>query len=196
MGINDYLNSKAHAHLHEQEDHGHLAKESHGHGHGHSHGHSHGHGHGHGHGHDHDNPEDQIKVLKFKLRESEKFIAHMRTNFNKEIVNMQSQMGVTNHIKMHGFQHMEVKYFDATELINDDIRNLLNAKLIEMRSKYEMAIVNKTKEYKSVQQKVELFKKLQTDGFIQFDQMTAHDVIRKLKIICDDPEEIWDSFMH
>ena len=74
----------------------------------------------------------------------------MRTNFNKEIINMQSQMGVTNHIKMHGFQHIEVKYFDPTELLNTDIRNLLNSKLIEMRTRYEMSIVNKIKEYESV----------------------------------------------
>ena len=71
-------------------------------------------------------------------------------------------------------------------MLNTDVRNLLNSKLIEMRTRYEMSIVNKIKEFKSVHQKVELFKKLQNDGFIKFDEMTVGDVIRKLKLISED----------
>lgn len=56
-------------------------------------------------------------------------------------------MGVASHIKMNGYQFVDVKYFDATELLDDDIRDLLNKKLVEMRNKYEMIIVNKVKEY-------------------------------------------------
>ena len=67
----------------------------------------------------------------------------MRTNFTKELLHMQSQMGLADHIKMNGYEYIEVKYFDGTELIDVDIRNLLNTKLIEMRNKYEMTIVKK-----------------------------------------------------
>lgn len=52
-------------------------------------------------------------------------------------------MQVSNYLKMNGYKYIDVKYFDATEILNDDIRYILNNKVREMRNKFEMLLVNK-----------------------------------------------------
>jgi hypothetical protein len=44
---------------------------------------------------------------------------------------------------MNGYKFIEVKYFDATDILNDDIRELLNIKVEEMRNRYEMRLLDR-----------------------------------------------------
>jgi hypothetical protein len=67
-------------------------------------------------------PEDQIKTLLYKLERSEKMIGQMRIDFTKDIINMQDQMMLMKYTKYFGFKFIEIKYFDATDILNDDIR--------------------------------------------------------------------------
>lgn len=147
-----------------------------GHGHGHSHGgpppkekaHGHGHSHGgpppkaHGHGHshggddkgedvdDHSTPEIKLKVVQHKLELANEIIAKMRINFTKELIHLQETMQMSTHIKMHGYQYIEVKYFDSSDILNDDVRFILNSKIRDMRNKCEMLIVNKDKDLRNL----------------------------------------------
>ena len=55
---------------------------------------------------------------------------------------------MSTYIKLNGYKFINVKYFDGTEILNDDIRYLLNSKIIEMRNKFEMNLVSKVKDLK------------------------------------------------
>ena len=60
-------------------------------------------------------------------------IAQQRTDYMKEINQLKNQTEYLNRIKMHGYKFIDVKFYDATELINKDIRELINSKIKEMR---------------------------------------------------------------
>lgn len=104
--------------------------------------------------HVHQKPEELIATLKFKLEKAEKMIASMRVNYTKDIINMQDQIQIAKHTKFHGFKFIEVKHFDPTDVLNDDIRELLNLKVDEMRNAFEMKLVDKDAAYMNLTKQV------------------------------------------
>ena len=49
-----------------------------------------------------------------------------------------------------GYKFIDVKYFDATEILNDDIRALLNAKIEEMRNRYEIKLLDRDEQFMKI----------------------------------------------
>ena len=96
---------------------------------------------------DEETPEEQIKLLEYQLDCAQKIISQMRIDFTREIVNMQAQLRMSKQVGDKDFKFIDVKYFDATDILNDDIRTLLNCKIEEMRNRYEMKLVDKDEQF-------------------------------------------------
>lgn len=109
---------------------------------------------------------------------------------------MQAQLRMSKKVGDKEFKFIDVKYFDATDILNDDIRTLLNYKIEEMRNRYEMKLVDKDEQFIKISEQIALFRALEADGNvgISFDEMNADDMIRKLAIIEENPMKIWDAF--
>ena len=103
---------------------------------------------------------------------------------------------MAKHTDYNGYKFIDVKYFDATDILNDDIRELLNIKVEEMRNRYEMKLVDKDEAFIKISAQIALFRALEADGNvgISFDEMNASDMVRKLSLIEDDPMTIWNAF--
>ena len=83
-----------------------------------------------------------IAQLKSKLDEANEFIGNQRLNYMKELNHLKDLMNVSSHIKYKGYQFIDVKYYDPTELTDSGVRKLINQKVEFMRNKYEMEIVS------------------------------------------------------
>ena len=105
-------------------------------------------------------------------------------------------MQIAKHTDLKGYKFIEVKYFDATDVLNDDIRDLLNIKIEEMRNRYEMSLVDRDEQFIKLSAQISLFRALEADGNvgISFDEMNANDMVRKLSLIEDNPMAIWNCF--
>ena len=105
-------------------------------------------------------------------------------------------MQMAKHPDYSGYKYIDVKYFDATDILNDDIRELLNIKVEEMRNRYEMKLVDKDEAFVDISKQIALFRALEADGNvgISFDEMNASDMVRKLYLIEDNPMTIWNAF--
>lgn len=72
---------------------------------------------------------------------------------------------------------------------------MLNAKIHEMRDKFETNLQQKDKDIKELNRQISIFRSLEKDGNIgiTFDEMNADAVIKKLSFICWDSQQIWDA---
>jgi hypothetical protein len=52
---------------------------------------------------------------------------------------------------------MEVKYFDSSDLVDDNVRDLINHKVDEMRESYENHLLTYDSRYEALFDKVEKF---------------------------------------
>lgn len=87
---------------------------------------------------------EDIKFLRLQLGRANAIINKMRVDCTKEVTHLQDQLAFLrgDHRQTKGFVHIDVRYFDATELIDRDMRDLLNKKIEYTKSKYEAALKN------------------------------------------------------
>ena len=97
----------------------------------------------------------------------------------KEINQLKNQSEYLTRIKMHGYKFIDVKFYDATELLNKDMRELINGKIKQMRDQYELSLIDMQERNKYLQQQIHVFKKLEKEGNvgIRFDDMHVDKVI-------------------
>ena len=86
--------------------------------------------------------DKEVDDLKKKLEEAHRVIAQQRTDYMKEINQLKNQTEYLTRIKMHGYKYIDVKFYDATELINKDLRELINGKIKQMRDQYELSLID------------------------------------------------------
>ena len=85
---------------------------------------------------------DDAKFLRLQLNRANAMIQKMRVDCTKEVTHLQDQLAFLrgNHRQTKGFVHIDVRYFDATELLDRDMRDVLNKKIEYTKSKYEAAL--------------------------------------------------------
>lgn len=85
---------------------------------------------------------EDTKFLRLQLSRANAIIQKMRVDCTKEVTHLQDQLAFLrgNHRQTKGFVHIDVRYFDATELVDRDMRDLLNKKIEYTKSKYEAAL--------------------------------------------------------
>jgi len=86
--------------------------------------------------------DKEVIDLKKKLEEAHRVIAQQRTDYMKEINQLKNQTEYLTRIKVHGYKFIDVKFYDATELINKDLRELINGKIKQMRDQYELSLID------------------------------------------------------
>ena len=96
--------------------------------------------------------DKEINDLKKKLEEANRVIAQQRTDYMKEINQLKNQSEYLTRIKMHGYKFIDVKFYDATELLNKDMRELINGKIKQMRDQYELSLIDMQERNKYLQQ--------------------------------------------
>jgi hypothetical protein len=72
----------------------------------------------------------------------------------------------------------------------------MNSKAKELKDKYEKALNRLEETNKKLREKIEVYINLEKDGNIgiKFIEMSAEQVVKKLKIICKESREIWKAF--
>lgn len=102
----------------------------------------------------------------------------------KEITHLQNQLGIAvgKHTHLQGYKYIEVQFFDATDLISQDMRDILNRKIETIRDRYEMSLVSLEDQNKKHQVQIGQFRKLGEMGNIgiAFDEMNVESIIQKL----------------
>jgi hypothetical protein len=79
----------------------------------------------------------QISDLKRRLKETNEFIAQQRVKYLKEINSLKDKCSLGSQVKYQGYKFMEVKYYDSTELVDTNVRKLINEKVDHMRESFE-----------------------------------------------------------
>lgn len=97
------------------------------------------------------------------------------------------------------FKYIEVKYFDATELVNfggPELAEMMNEKIEAVKERYEHALVALEQYNRRQQDQIALFRKLERVGNvgISFDEMNCEEVIEKLWHIEQNSQRIWNAF--
>jgi hypothetical protein len=78
-----------------------------------------------------------MEDLNKRLKAAMEFIADQRLSYNKELLLLKSKCSLGSQIKYQGFRFMEVQYYDSTDLVDDNVRELINQKVAAMRESYE-----------------------------------------------------------
>ena len=72
----------------------------------------------------------------------------------------------------------------------------MNLKVDEMRNAFEMKLVDKDAAYVKLSHQVAVYRAFEKEGNvgITFDEMNCNDIVEKLKLVTDDPLDIWNAF--
>ena len=78
----------------------------------------------------------KIEFYKYKLEMANKLIADMRFNYLKETSILRDQLFVAGHLTNNNNSYIDIKYFDGSHLVNDEVRDFINLKVKEIKDKY------------------------------------------------------------
>lgn len=98
--------------------------------------------------------------------------------------------------KRKKFEYLDIRFFEPTEIISNDMCQILNTKLKEVKDLYERSLKRIDDNNRKLNAQIDIYQRLEKDGNVgvKFVEMSAEQVVRKLKIICKESREIWKAF--
>lgn len=120
----------------------------------------------------------------------------MNVTYLQELNNLRMQLHVFKDDRKKKPEYLEVRYFEPTEIISNDMCTILNSKIKELKSLYEKQLRRFDETNYRLQNQIDTYIRLEKDGNIgiRFIEMSADQVVRKLKVICKESREIWKAF--
>ena len=94
-------------------------------------------------------------------------------------------------MKNNKFEYLEIRYFESLEGIDENIVNLLNEKLKELKSKFEESLRIIHNRYELLEKQVNAYDKIDTSILARMDHCSADWFMMKIKIIETRPKELW-----
>mmetsp|Transcript_21094 Transcript_21094/g.20258 ORF Transcript_21094/g.20258 Transcript_21094/m.20258 type:complete len:127 (+) Transcript_21094:137-517(+) len=109
--------------------------------------------------------KEYLEDLKAKLKTDEDLIKRMRYGYLKELQHLREQL-ISKDSKGKRFEYIEVHYFEACELLSEEMCFVLNTKLERMKEMYEEWLVRMKIANNQLMRQIALFEKLGEDGNI------------------------------
>lgn len=109
---------------------------------------------------------------------------------------MRMQLIIKDDKKKKKYEYIDIRFFEPTEIISKDMCTVLNSKLKEVKDLYEKSLRRFEETNLKLQNQIDTYQRLEKDGNvgIKFIEMSAEQVVQKLKIICKESCEIWRAF--
>ena len=133
--------------------------------------------------------------MQGKFDEQQRGYESMNFSYLKELNNLRMQL-MLKEDKKRKFEYLDIRFFEPTEILSKDMCQILNSKLKELKDLYERSLRRFDETNHKLQSQIDIYQKLEKDGNvgIKFVEMTAEQVVRKLKIVCKESREIWKAF--
>lgn len=86
--------------------------------------------------------KEDVQLLKSHLGRAFELIQKMRKDYMKEVNSLTNQISLLRGVnsKANIANYFEVKFFDPTELVDQEIRDALNTRLAQMKEKFSSAL--------------------------------------------------------
>lgn len=89
-------------------------------------------------------------------------------------------------------QSVSIKLFDETEILDDDIRQMLNDRMADLKTSYDNIAKQNAAYNKDLSEKIAKYKALRPE-FYDFVDMKIDDICEILKVCCPDVENLWPA---
>ena len=82
--------------------------------------------------------KEEVRLLKSHLGRAHELMHKMRRDYMKEVNHLTGQVSRLRGVngKANIANYVEVKFFDPTEMVDQDVRDALNTRLAHMKEKY------------------------------------------------------------